>query len=201
MSDAARRRATYDDVLAAPPHRVAELIHGTLVTSPRPASVHAHAASVLGMDLGSPFQRGRGGPGGWWILDEPELHLGEHVLVPDLAGWRKERMPQIPDVPYFELAPDWLCEVLSPSTEALDRTDKLDIYAAAEVAWVWLVNPRLRTLEVLQLHRGQWLVGGRHRGEQAIRAEPFDAIELALDALWLPQASDGGEPSQKRQGS
>jgi len=186
VSDAARRRATYQDVLAAPPHLVAELVHGTLVTSPRPAAPHALATSVLGMDLGSCFQRGRGGPGGWWILDEPELHLDEQVLVPDLAGWRTERLPQIPATAYFELAPDWLAEVLSPATEALDRTDKLDIYAAAEVAWVWLLNPALRTLEVLKLHTGQWLARGRFRGAAAVRAEPFDAVELDLGALWPP---------------
>ncbi len=142
------------------------------------------------MDLGSPFQRGRGGPGGWWILDEPELHLGEHVLVPDLAGWRRVRMPEIPDVAYFELAPDWLCEVLSPSTEAVDRTDKLAIYAAAEVTWVWLLSPALRTLEVLHRHEKSWLVHVSYRGEQAVRAEPFGAVELVLGDLWLPEQSE-----------
>ena len=187
MSEAAKRRATYEDILAAPPHLVAELIHGTLVTSPRPAVPHAHAASVLGMDLGSPFQRGRGGPGGWWIVYEPELHLGADVLVPDLAGWRRERLPAPPDAPYFELAPDWLCEVLSPSTEAHDRTDKLAIYAEAGVAWCWLVNPRLHTLEVLKREQGKWTLHASHRGDAGVRAPPFEAIELALGDLWLPR--------------
>jgi Uma2 family endonuclease len=186
MSEAAQRRATYEDVLNAPPNLVAELIHGTLVTSPRPAAVHALTASTLGMDLGNPFQRGRGGPGGWWILDEPELHLGADVLVPDLAGWRRERMPEIPDTPYFELAPDWLCEVLSPSTEAHDRAEKLEIYGASRVAWAWLINPVLRTLEVFQNSNGNWLLRHTFRDDATVRAQPFDAIELALADLWLP---------------
>lgn len=186
MADPAERRATYEDVLAAPEHLVAELVHGALITSPRPAAPHAYAASVLGMDLGSPFQRGRGGPGGWWILYEPELHLGPNILVPDLAGWRRERMARVPDVPYFELAPDWLCEVLSPSTEARDRTDKLAIYGAAGVAWVWLVNPALQTLEVLERRDETWVLRASHRAAAKVRAEPFAAVELALADLWLP---------------
>lgn len=188
MRDGARKRATYEDVLAAPPNMVAELIHGRLVTSPRPASAHAHAASVLGMDIGNPFQRGRGGPGGWWILHEPELHFGEHVLVPDLAGWRRERMPSIPDVKFFELAPDWVCEVLSPTTEAIDRTDKSDIYREAGVQWMWLVNPVARTLEVLKHTDGGWTVDATHRDDAAVRARPFEAIEIALGDLWLQRS-------------
>jgi len=180
--------ATYDDVLAAPPHLIAELIHGVLVTSPRPAFAHSFTASGLGVDLGNPFQRGRGGPGGWWILDEPELHLGADVLVPDLAGWRRERMPTVPDVPYCELAPDWVCEVLSPSTEARDRTTKLAIYGAAGVAWIWLINPVLQTLEVFANRDGDWLLCSSFCGATGVRAQPFEAVELALGDLWLPTA-------------
>ncbi len=192
MSDAVKRLATYADVLSAPAHMVAELVHGTLVTSPRPAAPHAHAASVLGMDLGSPFQRGRGGPGGWWIMFEPELHLNGHVLVPDLAGWRCERMPEVPNVPYFALAPDWLCEVLSPSTEAFDRADKLGIYRDAGVEWIWLVNPIARTLEILKLRDGLFVQHATYRGDASVRAEPFDAIELMLGDLWLPSTAQSG---------
>src|SRR5205809_8041225 len=128
MADPAKRRATYDDVLAAPEHKVAEIIDGELILSPRPAMPHAAAASALGEELGPPFKRGRGGPGGWMILDEPEIHLGEHVVVPDIGGWRRERLPEVPAAAYLEVAPDWLCEVLSPSTRALDRGQKLRVY-------------------------------------------------------------------------
>ena len=130
MANAAGRRATYEDVLAAPPHVVAEVLFGVLYTSPRPAPRQARAASRLGGTLDGPFDRGRDGPGGWVLLDEPELHLGGDILVPDIGGWRRERMPTFPyDATYFTLPPDWVCEVLSPSTAAIDRGDKLDIYA------------------------------------------------------------------------
>jgi Uma2 family endonuclease len=185
MADPARRRATYEDVLAAPPEKVAEVVHGVLHLHPRPAKPHTAAATALGEELGPPFKRGRGGPGGWLLLDEPELHLGEHILVPDLAGWRRERMPFMTDEePYFTLAPDWLCEVLSPSTEKLDRSEKLPIYAAEGVQHVWLVDPILRTLEVLRRHEGSWLIVSVFRDEARVRAEPFDAIELDLAILW-----------------
>lgn len=192
MTDTAQKRATYEDVLAAPRHLVAELIRGALVTSPRPASPHAHAASVLGMDIGNPFHRGRGGPGGWWILDEPELHLGEDIVVPDLAAWRRERMPSVPRVAYFELAPDWVCEVISPSTEAIDRAEKSDIYAAAGVAWMWLVNPSARIVEVLELEDGRWSRHGTHRDDARVRLPPFDAVELELGDLWLADDPEDG---------
>ena len=128
--------ASYQDVLEAPPHKVAEIIAGTLYMSPRPASKHARASSGLGARIGMPYDYGDQGPGGWWIIDEPELHLGKDILVPDLAGWRRERMPDYPDVAYFTLAPDWVCEVLSPSTRALDKGRKRDIYAREGVAYL-----------------------------------------------------------------
>jgi Uma2 family endonuclease len=143
------KRATYQDVLDAPENKVAEILDGELFLSPRPAPRHAVASSRLGFLIGGPFDQTGGGPGGWWILDEPELHLGEHVVVPDLAGWRRERMPAIPEEAFFSLAPDWVCEVLSPSTARIDRGRKLRIYAAAGVAHAWFVNPLERTLEVL----------------------------------------------------
>jgi Uma2 family endonuclease len=185
MGDPAKRSATYEDLLAVPDHLVGEIIHGVLSTNPRPAAPHARAASMLGSELTGPFDRGKGGPGGWLLLDEPELHLrGGHVLVPDLAGWRRERMPELPDAAAFELAPDWICEVLSPSTEATDRADKLPIYAGESVGHAWLVDPITRTLEVLKLERGRWVLAGTWRDDARVRAEPFDAIELELAALW-----------------
>src|ERR1700729_1449695 len=129
MGAPAKRRATYQDLLDVPEHLVAEIIDGALITQPRPASRHARAASRLGAELDGPFARGKGGPGGWILLDEPELHLHGDIVVPDLAGWRRERMPELPDAAAFELAPDWICEVLSPGAAARDRTEKMPLYA------------------------------------------------------------------------
>ncbi|MBI4700108.1 MAG: Uma2 family endonuclease [Deltaproteobacteria bacterium] len=185
MGEPARRRATYEDLIAAPPHLVAEVIGGELQLSPRPATPHALAATVLGEELGPPFRRGRGGPGGWIFVDEPELHLGGDILVPDLAGWRRERLPVVTtDEPFFSLAPDWVCEVLSPVTAKLDRMRKLPVYAREGVRHAWLVDPVLRTLEVLRLAGGNWLNVGAFADDDRVRAEPFDAIELELGALW-----------------
>lgn len=193
MSQPARRPASYQDVLDAPEHLVAELIAGELYTHPRPAPSHAAAASVLGMDIGSPFQRGRGGPGGWWIVDEPELHLHEDVLVPDLAGWRRARMPEQPKTAYYELSPDWVCEVLSPSTARVDRVLKVPLYARERIAHVWLVNPADQTLEVLRLDGESYRLIATHGGPALVRAEPFAAVELELGALWAGSPSPSVE--------
>ena len=144
MADPARRRATFDDLRDVPAHLVGEILNGDLVTSPRPAPPHAQAASSLSGELYAPFHRGRGGPGGWIILNEPELHLHGDVLVPDIGGWRRERMPGLPSGSAFELAPDWVCEVLSPSTASTDRAVKVPIYATEKVGHVWLVDPLLQ---------------------------------------------------------
>ena len=179
-----RGPATYQDVLDAPPHMVAELIRGALHLHPRPAFPHALAGSSLGDEIISPFQKGRGGPGGWWIVFEPELHLGPDVLVPDLAGWRRERMPEFPAVPWSELAPDWACEVLSPGTRRLDLTDKRDIYGAAGVSHLWLIDPTDRTLEAFVLQGGAWVLIAALKDDEEVRMPPFDAIAFPLAALW-----------------
>jgi Uma2 family endonuclease len=184
MANIAKRRASYDDVLAAPEHMIAEIIDGELVTQPRPAARHARAASTVGGELHGPFERGKGGPGGWIILDEPELHLGGDVIVPDLAGWRRERMPELPDTAAFELAPDWVCEVLSPSTAATDRVRKMRIFARERVAYTWLVEPIAQTLEAYRLEGEQWLQLGAWIGDAKVRVEPFESFELELGALW-----------------
>jgi Uma2 family endonuclease len=183
-AEAVGMKATYEDVLNAPENTVAEILDGELHLSPRPGPKHSAAASALGMALGEPFHRGRGGPGGWWILDEPELHLGEHVVVPDLAGWRRERLPSLPDDAYFSLAPDWVCEVLSPSTERIDRVHKLRIYAQAGVSHAWLLDPTQRTVEVLRLQGATWLIAAVLGGEDVMRVEPFEAADLDLGSLW-----------------
>ncbi len=186
MPDPARHSATYDDLIRVPEHLVAEIIDGELITSPRPASRHARASSILGGKLVPPFDQGDGGPGGWWIVDEPELHLGPDVIVPDLAGWRRERMPVFPDAAWFDLAPDWVCEVVSPSTGRVDRVRKMPKYAANEISHLWLIEPVLQTLEVFRLDAGTWRLVATHGGDEVVRAEPFDAIEIRLDALWIP---------------
>ncbi len=180
----AKRPATYQDVLDAPPNMIAEIIRGALHLQPRPASPHAFAGSSLGGELDGPFQKARGGPGGWWIVDEPELHLGEEILVPDLAGWRRERMPRFPRVPYFTQAPDWACEVLSPSTRNRDRIDKRDIYGEHGVTWMWLVDPDDRTLEAFERRPEGWLLLGMLDGDAEVRLPPFDAVGFPLAALW-----------------
>jgi Uma2 family endonuclease len=180
----AGRPATYQDVLDAPPNMVAEIVRGALHLHPRPSPRHGHASSTLGVELGSPFGQGRGGPGGWWILDEPELHLGADVLVPDLAGWRRERMPALPQTAWFDLAPDWACEVLSPGTRRLDLTDKRAAYAAAGVGWLWLVDPLARTLEAFALLDGAWTLIAALGDDAEVRVAPFDAISFPLAGLW-----------------
>ena len=184
MGDPARRRATYEELLAVPDHLVAELINGALITHPRPASRHALASSVLGSELVGPFHRGKGGPGGWILLDEPELHLHGDVLVPDLAGWRRERMPELPDAAAFELAPDWVCEVLSPSTAATDRAEKMPIYAREGVPHLWLVDPIPRTSEAYRLEADRWTLLGTWRDDARVRVDPFADLELDLAGLW-----------------
>ncbi len=183
-SQPAHRQTTYSDLEVLPPHVVGEIVDGDLIVSPRPAARHARSASRLGTELDGPFDRGKGGPGGWIILDEPELHIVGQVLVPDLAGWRRERMPELPDVAYFELAPDWICEVLSPSTAAIDRGAKMRHYARAGVRHVWFGDPVVRTLEVVRLDGEGWRLVNTEHGAVKVRAEPFDAVELDLAALW-----------------
>jgi hypothetical protein len=179
-----RRPATYQDVLDAPESMVAELIEGALHLHPRRASRHALASSHLGDELVSPFGKGRGGPGGWWILDQPELHLGPDVIVPDLAGWRRERRPSIPDAAWFDLAPDWVCEVLSPGSRRLDLTDKRRLYARSGVTHLWFVDPAERTLEAFALRASEWTLVSALKDDEEVRVAPFDAIAFPLSVLW-----------------
>lgn len=183
------RRATYEDLLRAPEHLVAEIVDGELHTTPRPVPRHACVSSRLGGRL-DPFQHGGSGVGGWWILDEPEVHFGPDILVPDLAGWRIERMPLLPDTAFFELAPDWVCEILSPSTARLDSAEKLDVYARERVPYAWLLDPIAQTLEVLGLDGQHWVIETTHQAADRVRAVPFDAVEIDLAYLWGPAVSE-----------
>jgi len=182
-----KRRATYEDLCRVPEHMVAEIIDGELIATPRPAAPHALAASMVGAALIGSFvgpAGGAGAPGGWWILFEPELHLGEDVVVPDLAGWRHERMPLVPDVAAFRLPPDWVCEVVSQSTGQVDRSRKMGIYAREGVSHLWMIDPVRRTLEVYRLEEGRWLVANTHGGTDAVRAEPFGTVALDMRRWW-----------------
>jgi Uma2 family endonuclease len=175
--------ATYQDVIDAPENMIAELLDGDLYLSPRPKGPHTSVASQLGSLLGSRFSHGAGGPGeSWIILDEPELHLGKRVMVPDLAGWRTSRMTTVPDE--FTVAPDWICEIASKSTYRLDRKRKLPAYAAAGVKHAWMVHPVDRSLEVLRRSRRHWLEVGFFTDDDKVHAEPFESYELDLSRLW-----------------
>ena len=192
---------TYADIEALPPHVVGEILGGELVVSPRPAPRYARASSRLGMLLGPPIEFGLVGPGGWQILFEPELPLGVDSrfdpVVPDLAGWRLDTMPTLPETAQFKVVPDWVCEVMSPDTQRRDRVLKLPFYGRAGVRHVWLVDPLAQTLEVYRLAGGLWQLAGAFGGDDLVRAEPFEGVELPLAALWLqpepeatPEASD-----------
>lgn len=195
MNEPAKKIPTYEDILAAPEHVVAEIVDGELTMMPRPAPQHAVAASNLHGDLNAMFtSRRRGGPGGWWILIEPELHLedsdagrGLQVTVPDLAGWCRERMAALPTEAFFTLAPDWVCEVVSPSTARLDRVKKLPHYARAGVAHAWVLDPLNRTLEVYRREGSRWMLASAFGGDDKVRAEPFEAVEIDLAFLWAPE--------------
>lgn len=184
MTQPVRGPARYEELLALPDNQVGEIVAGVLYASPRPAGPHTVSASSLGGSLIPPFHFGDPGPGGWWILFEPELHFGEDVVVPDFAGWRRERMPKPPAGAFIELAPDWLAEVLSPSTARLDRIAKLPVYARAGVSYVWLIDPLAKTLEVMHLENGRWTVEGLFGGSDVVRAAPFAEVAVKLTRLW-----------------
>ncbi len=176
--------ATYQDVLDAPPYKIAEIIDGTLYLSPIPAPRQALALTVLAGSIGVPYSIRRDGPGGWWVLNKPELHLGDDILVPDIVGWRHGQMPKLPDVAYFTQVPDWACEILSPSTRALDLGIKRAIYAREGVAHLWFVDPDARTLEVFELRDGQWLLLETLKDNDPVSLPPFEGISFSLGGLW-----------------
>jgi len=186
MAARVREHATYEDLVRLPENVVGELIDGELYASPRPAGPHTNAASGLAFFLGPSFHFGRGGPGGWWILFEPELHLGRNVLVPDLAGWRRERMPEIPKNHVFSIVPDWICEVTSPSSGRLDRLKKMPLYARGDVEYAWMVEPEQQTIEAYRRQDDSWILLGTYGEVPIVRIEPFDAIEIDLTLIWGP---------------
>lgn len=174
----------FDAFMSLPEHQVGEIIAGELHVQPRPAPRHARAGSSLGYSVGGPFDGGINGPGGWVILDEPELHIDGDIVVPDLAGWRRERMPSLPETAWFELVPDWVCEILSPSTARKDRVIKLPMYARWGVKHVWLVDPDVRVLEAYALTDSGWLLLGSLQEDDEVKMPPFDAVPFGLGVLW-----------------
>ncbi len=191
MSTRRIKPATYDDLMKLPENLVGEIIDGELFASPRPAPRHANATTMINVDVGSSFHHRN--PGGWWILVEPELHFRADVLVPDLAGWRRERMPRLPSTAAFELAPDWVCEVLSPSTARIDRLGKPQIYRREKVAHMWVVDPVARTLEAYRLNDGTWTLLDSYGEDARVRVEPFETIELDLSRWWADVDDGGGK--------
>ena len=186
MPNAAEKFTLYDELMSLPDNVVGEIIQGQLYTQPRPAGKHTLAHSELIVELGGPFDRGRGGPGGWWILTEPEIHFvrDTEVAVPNLAGWRRERMPVLPKDHRFEVVPDWVCEILSPSTAQKDRALKLPLYARFGVPHAWLVDPLARTLEAFELRDGLWSLAGIFKDEDTVAEPPFAAVPFGLAVLW-----------------
>jgi Uma2 family endonuclease len=180
------REALYVALQALPEGTSGEILNGELHTQPRPRGKHGLAEGALNIDLGAPFQFGRDGPGGWWIIPEPEIHFvrDAEVAVPDLAGWRRERMPHVPEDHRFEVAPDWVCEILSPASARKDRIVKLPLYARYGVAHAWLVDPDARTLEAYELRTGVWALIATLQDDAMVRVPPFDAVAFSLGDLW-----------------
>lgn len=176
----------YEQLLALPAHVTGEILNGKLYAQPRPQGRHGLAERGLGGNLIAPFDFGRGGPGGWWIIPEPEVHFVRdiEVAVPDLAGWRREHMASVPDDHRFEVVPDWVCEILSPSTAKKDRVEKLPIYARYGVAYVWIVDPLAQTLEAFARRDEGWLLIASLQDDDRVAVPPFDAVAFALADLW-----------------
>lgn len=187
MTQPVMRGATYEDLARIPENLIAELIDGEIYTAPRPGTPHARASLALSSLLYHAVDRGRSAPGGWWIVVEPELHLHGDAFVPDLAGWRREIVPECPSTSGTHITPDWVCEILSPSNAGYDRIKKLPKYARNGVPYVWIVDPMARSLEVYRLNDDQkYTLIATHEADDRVSAEPFDTVELELGALWLP---------------
>ncbi len=178
----------YESLEALPEGVTGEILNGQLHTHPRPSGAHVGVGSILGAKLTGPFYEGSGGPGGWWIIDEPEIHFKYdiEVAVPDLAGWRRKRMPYLPEDQRFEVVPDWICEILSPSTASRDREVKMPLYAHYKVQYAWLIDPVKRTLEAYRLDAGTWIEIGRFADADQVAVPPFEAMSLDLKGLWAP---------------
>ena len=184
MAEPAKKIVTYADIEALPEGVRGEIINGALYTHPRPNNRHSMVATALGGELLTPFQKGRGGPGGWVFMFEPEVMFGENLLVPDIVGWRRERLTTYPTTNWIQVRPDWVCEATSPSTALRDRHFKREIYAHAGVPHYWIIDPRARILEVFQLENQKWTLFGTYSAGSDVAAPPFEAYSFPMDVLW-----------------
>ena len=182
--------ATYDDLAALPEDVKAEVVRGALEVSPAPLPRHARVQRTLGRVVGGAFDDddGEGGPGGWWILPEVDVRLTRHDIVrPDVAGWRRERLPDPGDLRPIDVVPDGICEITSPSNARRDRVDKARLYLEAGVPFYWIVDPETRVLEALVRDGARWVEAGRFSDGDVVRLAPFEAIEIKITRLFLPE--------------
>jgi Uma2 family endonuclease len=179
------KSSLYDQLLELPEILIGEIIDGQLHTHPRPGGKHILISSNVGSELHGPFQKGKNGPGGWWILQEPEVHLSldNEVAVPDLAGWRKERLPEIPESHKFTVIPYWICEIFSPATETFDRQVKMPLYARYAIRFLWLIHPINKTLEAFHLVDTEYSLQGVYKSGDKLSIMPFQDIELKVSDL------------------
>ncbi|MDR3569792.1 MAG: Uma2 family endonuclease [Syntrophobacteraceae bacterium] len=181
----AKELATYKDLYSIPEDTIGEIIGGELIATPRPAPRHSHVVTILSEELGPPYRRGRSGPGGWIFLYETEIRLGEDTVVPDLAGWRKERFPPQFEHNWIPVSPDWLCEVLSPGSFRSDKVKKMPLYARHGVGYIWLIDPVAMAMDAFRLESGRWSLLGSFTENDKVRVEPFQEIEIDLGDFWV----------------
>jgi Uma2 family endonuclease len=176
---------TSKEVLLEPEERRLEVIDGVAEEKAAPGFNHALVVNQLGGIVGQAFGRkGRGGPGGWWITNDPDIELSSLDLVrPDVAGWRRERMPERPVVRPVTVAPDWICEILSPSNRKRDLVDKHNLYHRHGVSHYWQVDPEAQTLTVLGHEPDGYKVLLVASGLQPVRAAPFEQLEFSVAEL------------------
>lgn len=186
MAELAKKKTTYEDLYTIPENMTGEIIDGELIVTPRPSRKHTYASSILGGRVLPAYHFGeRGGPGGWVIIIEPEIGLGEDILVPDLAGWRRERFPVSEESNYISVAPNWVCEILSPSTFRNDKIRKMPIYARHTVEHIWFIDPTAMTMDSFRLESCRWVLLGSYAENDKVRVEPFQDIEINLGELWI----------------
>ena len=194
MADTARRPATIEDLDRTPADgRVYEILGGSLEAQPRPRPSHSRAQSRLNGQLSDPFDAGRGGPGGWWLLTEPEVRRSQHdIVVPDVAGWRRERLARLPTNRPIDTPPDWICEVVSPNDRGRDRVRKASLYLRAGIPHYWILDTDARSLEAFAARAGAWRRSGGRTDGDTPRIPPFESIELDISSLFPPLESESG---------